>query len=126
MNVAFKQLEAKLRFGELTIGQWTAVVVGLLFGLVFAQYLSPVGGVWGMVAGIYLGAVPASAAFFASLSEFDLGGLLAAAVRRHRQPARYLPGGGEAAAGYRLVTDTDHAAAAGRDLGRLDLEALWD
>src|SRR3954462_14840285 len=126
MNIAFKHLESKLRFGELTIGQWAAVVGGLLFGLGFAQYLSPVGGLWGAVLGLYLGAVPASAAFFASLSEFDLGGLVAAALRRSRQPARYLPGGGHAARGYRLVTDSDPTAAARRDLGQLDLEALWD
>src|SRR3954451_18323027 len=112
MTVAFKHLEAKLRFGELTIGQWTTVVAGLLFGLVFAQYLSPVGGVWGMVLGIYLGAVPASAAFFASLSEFDLGGLLVAALRGRRQPARYLPGGGDSAQGYRLVGAPECSAGA--------------
>ena len=80
-----------------------------------------------MVCGLYLGAIPASAAFFASLSEFDLGGLLAAAIRRHRQPDRYLPGGGHCARGYRLVTDRDHATTAtSRDLGQLDLDALWD
>ena len=44
MNVAFKHLEAKLRFGELSIGQWAAILGGVLFALVFAQYLSPVGG----------------------------------------------------------------------------------
>ena len=126
MNVAFKHLEAKLRFGELTIGQWTAVACGLLFGVVFAQYLSPLGGVWSMVLGIYLGAVPASAAFFASLSEFDLGGLLAAALRRRRQPARYLPGGGRAARGYLLVSDGDQAADSLARTDELDLEALWD
>src|SRR4051812_128509 len=126
MNVAFKHLEAKLRFGELTIGQWTAVVVGLLFGLVFAQYLSPVGGVWGMVLGIYLGAVPACAAFFASLSEFDLCGLVVAVLRRRRQPARYLPGGGCAAHGYLLAAEDDRGAAARADSDELDLEALWD
>src|SRR3954447_16952507 len=124
MNVAFKHLEAKLRFGELTIGQWTTVVSGLLFGLLFAQYLSPVGGVWGMVLGIYLGAVPACAAFFASLSEFDLGGLVVAALRRRRQPARYLPGGGSAAAGYRLAADRERGAGALTNPDELDLEAL--
>src|SRR3954447_4122317 len=126
MNVAFKHLEAKLRFGELTIGQWTTVVSGLLFGLLFAQYLSPVGGVWGMVLGIYLGAVPACAAFFASLSEFDLGGLLAAALRRRRQPARYLPGSGSAAHGYRLVADRERTGTTPAGSEELDLEALWD
>ena len=42
MNVAFKHLEAKLRFGELSIGQWAGILGGVLFALVFAQYLSPV------------------------------------------------------------------------------------
>ena len=126
MNEAFKHLEAKLRFGELTIGQWAAVACGLLFGVLFAQYLSPLGGVWGMVVGIYLGAVPASAAFFASLSEFDLGGLLAAALRRHRQPARYLPGGGRGAQGYRLVADSERGAEALAGSDELDLDGLWD
>jgi hypothetical protein len=126
MNVAFKHLESKLRFGELTIGQWATVVGGLLFGLAFAQYLSPVGGVWGAVLALYLGAVPASAAFFASLSEFDLAGLVAAALRRSRQPARYLPGAGESARGYLLTPDgaqTDAAPAVG---AKLEWEALWD
>jgi hypothetical protein len=126
MNVAFKHLEAKLRFGELTIGQWTAVVAGVLVGLAVAQYLSPVGGVWGMVLGIYIGAVPASAAFFASLSEFDLGGLLVAALRRRRQPGRYLPGGGDGAQGYRLVADHEPGAGARTGGDELNPEALWD
>src|SRR3954463_5358110 len=126
MNAAFKHLEAKLRFGELTVGQWAAVVAGLLFGLAFAQYLSPVGGVWGAVLGVYVGAVPASAAFFASLSEFDLGGLVLAALRRRRQPARYLPGSGRSAQGYLLLADRDDTVAAARGVAELDLEALWD
>ena len=126
MNVAFKHLEAKLRFGELTIGQWVAVVAGVLFGLGFAQYLSPVGGMWGMVVGIYLGAIPASAAFFASLSEFDLAGLVVAAVRRRRQPARYLPGAGRAAQGYQLAPDDARSAGGPTAADELDLEALWD
>jgi len=126
VNVAFKHLEAKLRFGELTISQWAAVVAGVLFGLGFAQYLSPVGGVWGMVIGIYLGAIPASAAFFASLSEFDLIGLLVAAVRRRRQPARYLPGAGCAAQGYQLAPDGARTTGAVTGRDELDLEALWD
>ena len=33
MNVAFKHLEAKLRFGELSIGQWAGVLGGVLFAL---------------------------------------------------------------------------------------------
>ncbi len=93
----------------------------------FAQYLSPVGGLWGVVLGVYLGAIPASAAFFASLSEFDLGGLIAAALRCRRQPARYLPGGGSSA--QRLpccVPTATRRPARSRRSDELDLEALWD
>ena len=117
MNVAFKHLEAKLRFGELTIGQWAAVVGGLLFGLVFAQYLSPVGGVWGMVLGIYLGAIPASAAFFASLSEFDLGGLLGAALRGAGATGATCPARASGAR-LRAAAPTSRRAAAGRRRAR--------
>ncbi len=41
MNVAFKHLEAKLRFGELSIGQWAAVLGGVLFAVVFARVPEP-------------------------------------------------------------------------------------
>ena len=116
MNVAFKHLEAKLRFGELSVGQWAAVLGGVLFALVFAQYLSPIGGLGGVILGVYLGAIPASAAFFASLSEFDLWGLVAAAVRWHRRDGRYVPGAGESAHGYALLADDglDESASSGR------------
>lgn len=124
MNSAFKHLEAKLRFGDLTVGQWAGVIGGLLLGLAFAQFLSPVGGVWGAILGVYLGAIPASAALFASLSEFDLAGMIAAAIRRRRCPARYLPGGGVVAQGYVLI-DLTFPDVPTTTTGR-ELEALWD
>ena len=46
MNPAPAHLEAKLRFGELTVGQMAAVFAGVLFAFVLAQYLSPFGGLW--------------------------------------------------------------------------------
>ena len=41
MNLAFKHLEAKLRFADLSIGQWAAVLGGVLFAFVFAEYAEP-------------------------------------------------------------------------------------
>ena len=125
MNVAFKHLEAKLRFGELSIGQWAGILGGVLFALAFAQYLSPVHGLPAVVLGVYLGAIPASAAFFASLSEFDLWGLLAAAIRWRRSPGRFVPGGGETARGYLLLVDGPDVTS-GTDSPVLDLSSLWD
>ncbi len=113
MNAAFKHLEAKLRFADLSIGQWASVLGGVLFAFVFAEYLSPIGGMGGVIIGVYLGAIPASAAFFASLSEFDLWGLVGAAVRWHRRDGRHVPGAGESALGYALLADEPRRVAVG-------------
>ena len=76
------------------------------------------------VLGVYLGAIPASAAFFASLSEFDLWGLLIAAARWRREDGRYLPGPGSGATGYLAVCET--ADDVGGGLSTLDPALLWD
>lgn len=126
MNVAFKHLESKLRFGELTIGQWSGVLVSVLFAFAWAQYLSPIGGLAGAVIGVYLGAIPASAAFFASLSEFDLWGLIVSALRWRRNDGRYVAGPGSSARGYVLRSDARNARGALPDSdSEPDLEALW-
>ena len=126
MNAAFKHLEAKLRFGDLTVGQWAAVLGGVLFALLFAEYLSPIGGLGAVIIGVYLGAIPASAAFFASLSEFDLCGLIGAAARWRRQDGRYLPGPGVTARGYALAPDLDESGTRRNGAEDLNLDALWD
>ena len=125
MNVAFKHLEAKLRFGELSVGQWAAVFTGVLFAVVFAQYLSPVGGIGGVILAAYLGAIPASAAFFASLSEFDLWGLIASAIRWRRRQGRHVPGAGCQASGYLLLEEHGDSDGARESVGELDLGVLW-
>jgi hypothetical protein len=126
VNPAFKHLEAKLRFGDLSIGQWAAVVAGVLFAVCFAQYLSPVRGLAGLILGVYLGGIPVSAAFLASLSEFDLWGLIRAAIRwRRGGDGRYLPGGGDAARGYVVRANQTAGPGACDPSLELDLNAVW-
>jgi hypothetical protein len=125
MNVAFKHLESKLRFGELSVGQWASVLAGALFALAWAQYLTPIGGVAGLVIGVYVGAIPAAAAFFAGLGEFDLWALLLAAVRWRARPGRFVPGSGRDARGYALQAD-DGIDAQPPAAAVLDMAALWE
>jgi hypothetical protein len=125
VNVAFKHLEAKLRFGELSVGQWAAVLAGVLSALVFAEYLSPLDGLAGVIVAVYLGAIPVSAAFFASLSEFDLWGLIAAAIRWRRREGRHVPGAGSAASGYVVLGDGGDGGTGPVVAAELDLGALW-
>ena len=78
-----------------------------------------------LVLGVYLGAIPAAAAFYASLSEFDLWGLLVAAARWRREDGRYLPGPGTGVTGYVAVCQTADTADGG-GLSTLDPALLWD
>jgi hypothetical protein len=126
MNIAFKHLEARLRFGDLTVGQWAAILGGVLFAAVFAQYMSPIGGLGGVIVGVYLGAIPASAAFFAGLSEFDLWGLIREAVRWRGTAGRYAAGAGDTACGYAVLIEAAGDLGGDRASPQFDAGALWD
>ena len=73
MNIAYKHLDTKLRIGELTIGQWLAVALGVGIAGGWALYVHPpIGATLTAVTAVYLGALPAGAALMASSSEFNL------------------------------------------------------
>lgn len=117
-------LEAKLRFGDLTIGQIAAVLVGVLFAFFWAQYLSPLHGIAAAISGAYLGGLPVAAVYVASQTEFDLWKLALAAARWRQSEGRYLPGPGDQVTGYALLSDGDCDSTPGGISG-LDLAALW-
>lgn len=126
MNLAFKHLEDRLRIGELTLWQWAWLLIGVLLALAWGLYLSPLGTVATLFSAIYVAGLPALAALFAGLTEFDFLGLIVGAWRWWRRAARHLPGTGEDPDGY-LVTDAagERRETSGR-VAPLDLEALWD
>lgn len=117
-------LETKLRFGDLTIGQIAAVLVGVLFAFFWAQYLSPFHGTAAAVSGAYLGGLPVAAVYVASQTEFDLWTFALAAASWRQREGRYLPGGGDRTTGYTLLGDADSDANTS-GISQLDLAALW-
>ena len=126
MNPAPAHLEAKLRFGwDFTVGQIAAMVVGILIGFAWANWLSPIGGIGAAVTGVYVGGLPVAAGFVASQTEFDLGAVVLSAVRWRRSEGRFVAGPGECA-GYVLARRARRAAAAiSEPLAALDPELLW-
>jgi hypothetical protein len=124
MNAAYKHLETRLRIGELTLGQWAGIVLGLAAAIGWGMYLSPFGAYLSLFTSVYIGGIPVMAAWVASQSDFDLWRHLVAAVRWRRGNHVHLPGGGSSATGYAVVAAPPRVAsnAAGPDL---DLEALW-
>jgi hypothetical protein len=124
VNPAPAHLEAKLRFGwDFTIGQIAAMVCGILIGFAWANWLSPIHGIGGAVTGVYVGGLPVAAGFIASQTEFDLGAVVASALRWRRSEGRFVAGAGRPT-GYRVLEE--HSGGGdGEQPAVLDAELLW-
>ncbi|MGA2014791.1 MAG: hypothetical protein ABSH51_30285 [Solirubrobacteraceae bacterium] len=126
MHPAPAHLESKLRFWDFTVGQLAAAFAGIMLGVVWAKFISPLHGMWAAMSGAYIAALPVIPVFVASQTDFDLADLAAGAVRWRRRDGRYTPGAGDSATGYVLSV-----AGADADLGddpgaAFDLHALWE
>ena len=129
VNPSYRTLENKLRIGDLSIGQWAGIVLGLLAGGVWSMYLSPFGLYLTLISAVYLGGLPAAAVFVASISDFDLWLHVRALIRWRGSAGRYQPGPGDATAGYVVLPDHDDLLRAQRTTTTtpdLDLTSLWD
>ena len=124
MNPAPAHLEAKLRFGwDFTIVQIAAMVGGILIGFAWANWLSPLRGIGAAVTGVYVGGLPVAAGFIASQTEFDLGAVVASAVRWRRAEGRFVAGAGTCP-GYRVLAEHGDGGD-GEQPAVLDAELLW-
>ena len=127
MRAAPAHLESKLRFWDLSIGQIATAFAGIMLGVAWAKFLSPLHGMWGAMSGAYIAALPVVPVFVASQTELDLGGLVVGALRWRRLEGRYLPGAGETAQGYVLSDErTDSDPSNDAEILELELQALWD
>jgi hypothetical protein len=126
VNIAYKHLEARLRIGELTPGQWASLVLGFALAAGWGMYLSPFGAYVSLLSAVYLGAIPAGAALLASAAEFDIWLLVVSVVRWRRGSGRYLPGPGSAAIGYRVIPDADERRPDHAPVPLLEARSLWD
>ena len=124
MVPAYKQLEAKTRIAELTLGQWVGAIVGVLCALVVIAWLRPFGTYADLVVGVYLGGIPVTIALVVSVGEFDVWLLVRAAWRWWRTDGRYAAGPGGAARGYQL-TGAEPPGASVR-ASAIELQRLWE
>jgi hypothetical protein len=126
VNTAYKHLDSKLRIAELTLGQWVGVIAGLAIAIVWGVYLSPLGSTLTTVTAVYIAALPAAAALFARLTEFNPCLVIRSAITWRRLEGRFIAGPGESVNGD-VVTEEPIAAATQRaDIGELDLASLWE
>jgi len=129
-NPTYKQLEASLRIGALTIGQWAQLLIFAVLALVFAVYVSPLPtGLTVFVSVIFAGS-PVALSFGAMAQEWSVVEAIRAQWRWVSSPRKYLPGPGASATGYSIAPDrrppvTDEPVAS-HALTDNDRGELWD
>jgi hypothetical protein len=130
LHPTYKHLDAKLRLGAFTVGQWAQIALAGAFAAVFAVYLSPLPPRVTIFVSILGAGLPVATSYGAMGLEFSLAQLVVSAWRYWRAPRRYLPGPGRSAVGYvvevaRPAETEAHAAADAEQAGR-EGEGLWD
>ena len=129
-HVTYKHLEAQLRLGSFSLGQWAQISSAGALAAVFGVYVSPFPASLTMFISIVGAGLPIALSYGAMGREFSVGQLAVAAWRYWREPRSYLPGPGEQAVGYRVQPEVAHTHPAtrpgGRELPATAGEPLWD
>ena len=122
----YKHLEAKLRLGSFSLGQWAQISAAAATAAIFGVYVSPFPASVTIFVSIVLAGMPVALCYGAMGLEFAVGSFAVAAWRYWREPRRYLPGAGSPSRGY-VVRGEPVTVASDRD-GSLvaEGEPLWD
>ena len=130
LHPTYKHLDAKLRLGAFTLGQWAQIAVAGALAALFALYLSPLPPRATIFVSILGAGLPVATSYGAMGLEFSLASLVVSAWRYWRRPRRYLPGPGRSAVGYVVdapsARETNSQPAGHVDQAAREGEGLWD
>lgn len=118
----YKHLEAKLRLGAFSLGQWSQITAAGAAAAVFGGYLSPLPTQMTIFVSVVGAGLPVAVSYGAMGLEFSVAQFVRAGWRYWRQPRRFIAGAGRATAGYAVQADNVRPAAA----HALREEPLWD
>jgi hypothetical protein len=132
-NVTYKHLEGKTLVGPLSLWQWAQLFAGIVAGVVFGLYLSPLPATATVFVSCLLPGLPLAAGYGAMGLEFSLWQMARAALRYWRKPRHHLPGPGHSATGYLVQPEPDPLAPIARHRPSTaevspvhNVEELWD
>lgn len=121
----YKHLEAKLRLGAFSLGQWAQITIAGASAAVFGGYLSPFPLQVTIFVSILGAGLPVALSYGAMGIEFSVAQLARAGWRHRREPRRFMPGAGQPTPGYVIhaeparIDPAQPNTPAGREL-------LWD
>src|SRR5919201_7016885 len=101
----YKHLEAKLRLGTLSLGQWVQITAAGTAAAVFGIYVSPLPTTATIFVSIVGAGLPVALSYGAMGLEFSVAQFARAAWRYWRQPRRFLAGAGQPTTGYLVHAD---------------------
>lgn len=122
----YKHLEAKLRLGAFSLGQWAQITTAGVVAALFGGYLSPLPTQATVFVSIVAAGLPVAVSYGAMGLEFSVAQFVRAGWRYWRKPRRFIAGGGTASSGYVVVHEPAAASAStGAEQSRQG-ELLWD
>jgi hypothetical protein len=122
----YKHLDAKLRLGSFTLGQWAQITVAGAVAALFGGYVSPLPTQATIFVSILLAGLPVALSYGTMGLEFSVAQLAQAAWRYWRGPRRFLPGAGDATRGYVVSAEPVLARSQAPASAGQAAEALWD
>lgn len=106
-NPTYKHLEASLRLGPFSLGQWAQILVAGVLALVFGIYLSPLPVAPTIFGSIVLAGSPLAMSYGVMAHEWSVTDAVRAQWQWLRRPRAYLPGPSRDGSGYVVLRKTD-------------------
>ena len=122
----YKHLEARLRLGAFSLGQWAQITAAGTSAALFGGYLSPFPNQVTIFVAILGAGLPVAISYGAMGLEFSVSSVTRSGWRYWRKPHRYLAGPGSSATGYVLLADPTHDRDVGPDHATPGGAVLWD
>jgi hypothetical protein len=123
----YKHLEARLRLGAFSLGQWAQITAAGIAAALFGGYLSPFPTQVTIFVSIVGAGLPVAVSYGAMGLEFSVAQFVRAGWGYWRGPRRFLAGAGEPTAGYAVLADPlQHRSTQAADSAASDGALLWD
>jgi hypothetical protein len=122
----YKHLEAKLRLGSLSLGQWVQITAAGAAAAVFGVYVSPLPTSATIFVSIVGAGMPVALSYGAMGLEFSVADFAVAAWRYWRSPRHYMAGAGEPGSGYVVLREPQATTSDDRAPHLGEREPLWD
>lgn len=126
-HTTYKHLEAHLRIGAFSLGQWAQITVASITAALFGGYVSPLPTQATIFVSILLAGFPVALSYGAMGMEFSVADFARAGLRFRREPRSFPPGPGMPSVGYVLRDDPRRSDARDQEASTAaDGRLLWD